>query len=420
MIRTVGTAEGAGQRPGRNLGLAGLLLATFAVSASFGLVLPLAPQLVQAAAPTSDVSVHAGGLTGIYMLAIALFAPVWGRMSDHRGRRLVLISGLIGFAITMIALPAIETLAQLYIQRFLSGLFAGAVAPAAAAFVADVAPSDQWRASRMAWLNMSSIAGFVLGPSLSLMSVAVGDPGPGFRSVAAFIPFAGAAVAALVAAAAIWTALDQRRVLTPNDHPSNGRRDMLAAVLLGLTFTVAAIVGAFEVGIALRGGGLARATASDIAIMFSICSLVMFGTQAMLFSPLIRPDRTWRFLAPALFLLAVALVLASSLTGVAAEMIAVGLMAASAGAASPILAYWLSVHAGKRQGLQLGRQAAAASLGQALGSAGGGWLLSEAGAGNPFLWAAALALGSASVALLFSRRLSDLATTHRARGVSTT
>jgi predicted MFS family arabinose efflux permease len=45
---------------------------------------------------------------------------------------------------------------------------------------------------------------------------------------------------------------------------------------------------------------------------------------------------------------------------------------ASAGILSPIVTYWVSLGAGETQGADLGRVTAAASLGQAIGSAAGG------------------------------------------------
>lgn len=401
---TVEPGSSAG-RHANIMGLTALIIATFTISASFGLILPIAPQLVRATeGETAAVAMHAGGLTAIYMLAIALFAPVWGPLSDRHGRRVVIVLGLAGFALSMLAFGLVRTLPQLYLERFVSGLFAAAISPVAAAFVADVAPTDQWRASRMAWLNMASIAGFVLGPALSVWTSA-----PAVRSAgvggAAFVPFAGAALLALVAGGWIWLAL--RRSAAPA-APAADRRpseSVLTNALLALTFAVAAIVGVFEVGVSLRSGRLGGASQGEIAAMFAVCSLVMFVTQAVLFSPLVRAERTWRFIAPGFALLAAGLFLASSVAGFGSEMTVVSLIAASAGAVSPTLAYWLSVRAGKRQGAQLGRQAAAASLGQAAGAAAGGWLLGQLGPGAPFLWSAGLAALGAVVAFLIAPRV---------------
>lgn len=410
------TATLAGQAgaASRRLSLAALLLGVFTVSASFGLVLPLAPQLVRSAG-AGDTAMHAGALTALYMLAIALFAPVWGRLSDRRGRRLVLGLGLTGFALSMGAFALVQSLPGLYVQRALSGLFAAAVAPVAAAFIADVAPSDQWRAARMAWLNMAAIAGFVLGPALSIWASALGAGGAAEAAGVRFAPFGAAALLAGVAAAGVAFALPRRLAARPGRPGPLDEDRLLARVLLGLTFAAALIVGVFEVSVSLRSGRLARISPAEVAAMFAVCSLVMFLAQAVLFSPLVRAARTWRFLVPGFALLSLALFLGSAAGDFGVALTVVTLIAASAGAVSPTLAYWLSMVAGRRQGAQLGRQVAAASLGQAVGSAGGGLLLSRLGGGDPFLWAAALAAAGAIAALLIGPRLAGLAAPDAAR-----
>lgn len=55
-----------------------VLLATFAISIGYGIVLPILPFLVERVAGTADaatLSLHTGLLTGTYVLAIFLFAP---------------------------------------------------------------------------------------------------------------------------------------------------------------------------------------------------------------------------------------------------------------------------------------------------------------------------------------------------------
>src|SRR6516162_8014918 len=109
-------------------------------------------------------------------------------------------------------------------------------------------------------------------------------------------------------------------------------------------------------------------------MMFAECSLVMFIVQTLVFSPLVKPELTRWFITPGLAILAASLV-AVSLTSTPITMtVAVALVAASAGILSPIVTYWISLGAGETQGADLGRMTAAASIGQALGSAGGGLL----------------------------------------------
>ena len=69
--------------------IATLTLAVFRVPVGYGVVLPLLPYLIErlpgAEAGVAQVSRHTGLLTGVYALALFLFAPIWGRASDwHR------------------------------------------------------------------------------------------------------------------------------------------------------------------------------------------------------------------------------------------------------------------------------------------------------------------------------------------------
>jgi MFS family permease len=65
-----------------------------------------------------------------------------------------------------------------------------------------------------------------------------------------------------------------------------------------------------------------------------------------------------------------------ALTGVTVTLVGVSLVAV-AGVASPAITYWTSVAAGDHQGQELGRWTAATSLGQAVGSASAGLLMSQ-------------------------------------------
>ena len=73
------------------LSMAALMLAVFTVSVGFGIVLPLLPDLIEqllgAGAEAAQVSRHTGFLTGVYTLALFLFAPAWGWAWDWLGRR---------------------------------------------------------------------------------------------------------------------------------------------------------------------------------------------------------------------------------------------------------------------------------------------------------------------------------------------
>ena len=381
--------------------MATLMLAVFTVSVGYGVVLPLLPYLIErlpgAEGGIAQVSRHTGLLTGVYTLALFLFAPVWGWASDRLGRRNVLLVGLFGFGITMLVFSLVENLAAVYAERFLSGMFAAAVTPIAAAAVGDFAVSERLRARRLAYVSMAGIAGFLLGPMLSVFISTV---------AAAFFPVAQPAGSlkvplAVTALLAILIGV----VLAFAVKPGSARNDIKSVSrslidgngwilprLLILTFVVSTGIGVFEVGLALRGKQELGLTPYQIALMFSECSLVMFVVQAIVFSPGLKPEVTRWLISPALVMLAGSLFLVPRASDFGLMLAVVGGVAASAGILSPILTYWISSKAGSEQGWELGKQTAAASLGVTVGSAAGGLLFNVAALpGASFILAAVLA-----------------------------
>ena len=381
--------------------MAALMLAVFTVSVGYGVVLPLLPYLIErllgAGVEVAQVSRHTGLLTAVYTLALFLFAPMWGRLSDRRGPRSVLLVGLLGFGVTMLVFSFVVSLAAVYAERFLSGMFAAAVTPVAAAAITDFATTEQRRARRLAFVSIAGGAGFLLGPMLGVfvtrfaayfftLAMAAG-------SVA--IPLAATALLAFFVASAIAFAVpsgEGRDRSRKTDGASVDKTAWLVPKLLILTFIVSAGVGVFEVGLALRGKQELALTPYQIGLMFSECSLVMFVVQAIVFSPWVKPDTTRWLIAPALLGLAAGLFFVPWASDFMLMLVVIGAVAASAGILSPILTYWISAKAGSAQGWELGKQTAAASLGVTMGSAAGGLLYTVAALpGASFLLTAVLA-----------------------------
>ena len=363
--------------------MAVLMASVFAVSMGYGVVLPLLPYLIERllgeSGDAAQVAQSTGMLTGLYMLSLFLFAPLWGRLSDRFGRRTILVIGLTGFSATMTTFAFIETLAAVYAERFLSGMFAAAVTPVALAAIGDIAATEESRARRLTFVSLAGVAGFLLGPMLGVF-IARGAAGilPETSSTGSLaFPLAATAILALILAATAVRLLPQAKETTlavkQDPDPIQTVRTLMPRMLV-LAFIVSAAIGVFEVGVALRGKQELVLTQYQVAAMFTECSLVMIIVQAIVFSPWIKTETTRWFITPALAILAIGLFLVPRADDFAMMLIVVGAVAASAGIVSPILTYWISSKAGHAQGSQLGKQTAAASLGAATGSAAGGLL----------------------------------------------
>ena len=378
-----------------------LMLSVFTVSMGYGIILPLLPYLIErlqgASADAARVSNATGLLTGLYTLSLFLFAALWGHLSDRFGRRLILLVGLIGFSATMLTFAFIENLPAVYAERFLSGMFDAAVTQVALAAIGDLAPTEEIRARRLAFVSLAGISGFLLGPMLGVF-LAQGASNWLPVSTAAgslAVPLAAAAILSLFVAVGVFFTLEEHKqahVARQHNQSLLNAPAWLVPKLLAISFIVSAGIGVFEVGLALRGKQELGLTQYQIASMFTLCSLVMFVMQAIVFSPWIKPETTRWFIAPALAVLAVGLFLVPRASNFALMLLVIGAVAASAGILSPIITYWISSKAGKAQGAELGKQTAAASLGAAVGSAAGGLLFNVGGLpGASFLLVTALA-----------------------------
>lgn len=364
-----------------------LMLAAFTVSIGYGVVLPLLPYLIErlqgAGVTVSEVSRHTGLLTAVYTLSPFLFAPMWGRLADRHGPRGMLLIGLVGFAVTMMVFAFVESLAAIYAERFLSGIFAAAVTPVAASVIGNFGQTEQRRIRRFTFVSMAGITGFLLGPMLGvIVANAVKRAGTNFFTLtlpAGSVAFPLAATALLALLVAVFAAFAM--------HSSDASNQMKKAIalstkdlpwlmpkLLILTFIASASVGVFEVGLALRGTQELGLTSAQVALMFTECSLVMFVVQAIVFAPWFNPTITRWLIAPALAALAAGLFLVPRASDFTLMLMVIGAVAGSAGILLPILTYWISANAGSAQGWELGKQTAAASLGVTIGSAAGGLL----------------------------------------------
>ena len=394
--------------------VAALVLAVFVVSVGFGVVLPLLPysieRLLGDTLDATRVAQHTGLLTAVYTLSLFLFSPLWGLLSDRWGARGVLLLGLIGFGVMSLLFAFVESLAAVYAERALSGLFAAAVTPVAAAAIGRLTTTEQGRARRLTFVSMAGIAGFLPGPVLGVFIARLAE-----RFVTLAAPMgslasllAATSVFAFLAACAVGLFVPLGNHFNHVQNTKNGsieKTTWLVPRLLTLSFIVSSGAGVFEVGLALRGKQNLGLTPYQIAAMFTECSLVMFVVQAIVFSPWFNPAMTRWLMAPTLAVLALGLYLVPRADNFTLMMVVISAVAASAGILSPIITYWISARAGSAQGWELGKQAAASSLGATVGSAAGGLLFTvTVPAGASFVLAALLAV----LGLVLSLKLPNL------------
>lgn len=171
----------------------GFIFATILLDViGLGIIIPVVPQLLQHLMHITDksdissIAKPAMLMTFIYAAMQFIFAPILGSLSDHYGRRPILLFSLLGFGLDYIFLAFAPTIAWLFIGRMIAGI-TGASITTAAAYMADIS-DEKSRAKNFGMIGAAFGLGFIIGP---LLGGLLGELGPR-------IPFLVAAGLALI------------------------------------------------------------------------------------------------------------------------------------------------------------------------------------------------------------------------------
>ncbi len=135
-----------------------------------------------------------GLMVSVFALAQLLVAPVWGKLSDRRGRRPTLMLGIsiATVAFLLLALSLSEwamarisphwLIALIFVSRFVSGA-GGATTGVVQAYVGDAIVPEE-RAKALGWISAATSAGVMLGPALGSLAAFGGPATPGLVATA--------------------------------------------------------------------------------------------------------------------------------------------------------------------------------------------------------------------------------------------
>ncbi|RIV23208.1 MFS transporter [Alicyclobacillaceae bacterium I2511] len=140
-----------------------ILMMLVTVFIGFGLIIPVLPLMVKqvGAAPF-----QLGVMLAVYSAVAFVTAPAWGILSDRIGRKRVILTGLVGFALSFLLFGLAQHILWLmYVARIIGGGFSGAVTATAMAYIAEVT-TPQERTHGMALAGASIGMGFIIGPGV--------------------------------------------------------------------------------------------------------------------------------------------------------------------------------------------------------------------------------------------------------------
>lgn len=139
-----------------------LMINMFIAMLGIGLIIPILPDFLE--------EFGAGGQTAGYLIAATgltqfIFSPLVGEMSDKRGRKIMIVTGLALFTLSQVLFATADAIWLLYVSRLLGGIGAAAMIPPMMAFVADITTEEE-RGKGMGMLGAAMSLGFVIGPGI--------------------------------------------------------------------------------------------------------------------------------------------------------------------------------------------------------------------------------------------------------------
>jgi len=127
----------------------------------YSMVMPLLPALVKSLGATDLMF---GLIISSNAVAILIFGPLWGKLSDKYGRKPILIISQAGTGLAFLVLAFSNSIYMILAARVLDGVFSGQF-PIIRAYISDVT-TPQTRASQMGKIMVGFTGGMIIGPLL--------------------------------------------------------------------------------------------------------------------------------------------------------------------------------------------------------------------------------------------------------------
>ncbi|HSY44706.1 MAG TPA: MFS transporter [Steroidobacteraceae bacterium] len=170
-------------RSAGNGALVFLFIAVLVDSIGFGIILPVLPGLIMQLTGVSidRAAVYGGRLSFVYAVMQFFCAPVLGNLSDHFGRRPVLLFALLALGCDYFVMGFAPVIGWLFVGRAVAGV-AGASFTPAYAYVADITPPER-RAQTFGLMGAAFGIGFIVGPAVGgLLGTLLGPRAPFFTA----------------------------------------------------------------------------------------------------------------------------------------------------------------------------------------------------------------------------------------------
>jgi multidrug resistance protein len=362
----------------------------------FGIVLPLLPfYLLDEGARPLQVTLVIASFSAMQLAA----APLWGRISDRRGRRRLLIGGLFASAFSYILFGLADSLWLLLVSRVVAGAAGGTIS-VAQAYVADTTTHED-RARGMGHMGAASGLGVMLGPAIGGFFSQFGRGVPGYVAAALCLANAIAAIYLLPESRPQGMGGEARHA---HAATLRGWWTFMTRYPLSLLLTVYFLtISSFTAMTAVLALYLERtfgATPADLAVIFTLAGGATVVVRGVMLGPLVKRWGESVTVRIGIVALMAALLAMPVLPGEAAANLLAVVYAFGAGTLFPALASLVSrATDAASQGSILGGSQVIGGLGRVLGPLWAGLLFQSVGITSPF-HAGALLVGLAGILAL--------------------
>jgi MFS family permease len=137
-----------------------LFFSLFVTVTGVGIVVPLLPVYAH---DLGASGIYIGLIFGAFSLSRTLFLPYFGRLSDRRGRKRIIVPGLFAYALISLAFVFSHDVSTLIVIRFFHGIASAMLMPVIQAYVGDITPAGK-EGTVMGVFNMSLFIGLSVGP----------------------------------------------------------------------------------------------------------------------------------------------------------------------------------------------------------------------------------------------------------------
>jgi len=137
-----------------------LFFSIFAAVTGVGIVVPLLPIYAH---DLGASGLYVGLIFGAFSISRSIFLPYFGRLSDLKGRKPLIVPGFLAYALISLAFIFSQEVSTLIVIRFFHGIASAMLMPVIQAYIGDITPRGR-EGTTMGLFNMSLFLGLSLGP----------------------------------------------------------------------------------------------------------------------------------------------------------------------------------------------------------------------------------------------------------------